>query len=380
MISNHTEFRDKILNIFNYLHTHPELSWKEEGTTKYIKQMLEANGCHVRTFAGCTGVVGDIGQGKPVVAVRADMDALWQEVDGEFRENHSCGHDAHMAIVLGVLFAIKQMDTLHKGTIRFIFQPAEEKGTGALKMVEEKVVDDVDFLYGVHLRPIQEMAKGQAAPAINHGAARFIKGTIRGEDSHGARPHLSTNAIQVGADFVHHLQGIHLDPLLPYSIKMTSFHAGGESTNIIPGNANFSLDLRAQTNKGMEQLASQTENIARALEALYKVKINLETGANIAAAEVNGEAQSVMEEAISSVLGAENVTAPLVTSGGDDFHFYTIKRPHLKATMLGLGCNLQPGLHHPNMTFDREAMFIGINILTKAILSTLEKGDSNKDD
>lgn len=361
-----------ILSIFDDLHNQPELSWEEVKTTEYVKNILIEYGCRVRTFNGFTGVVGEIGSGSPVVAVRADMDALWQEVDGEFRANHSCGHDAHMAMVLGVVLALKEMESLPKGTIRFIFQPAEETGTGALKLIEQGIVDDVDYLYGVHLRPVQEMSIGKASPIIIHGAARTLTGKITGEDLHGARPHLGANAIEVGATLVNLLNNIHLDPMIPYSVKMTSFHAGGKSLNIIPGNATFGLDLRAQKNKTMEALFSQVLQRISLLQDMYNVKVELETKAQIVAAVVNEEAQSIMEFAIQDILGEENTEPPLVTTGGDDFHYYTIKRPQLKATMLGLGCNLAPGLHHPNMTFDQEALVDGTAILTRAVLRTLE--------
>ncbi|WP_243297337.1 M20 peptidase aminoacylase family protein [Bacillus litorisediminis] len=365
------QLKEKVLHIFQHLHTHPEVSWKEVETTVYIASILQENGCRVQTFPDCTGVIGEIGEGKPVVAVRADIDALWQEVEGEFRANHSCGHDAHMAMVLGVLYSLKNKKL--KGTVRFIFQPAEEKGTGALKMVEKGVVDDADYLYGVHLRPIQEIPHGTASPVILHGAARFIRGKITGEDSHGARPHLTANAIEVGADLVKMIHGIHLDPMVPYSAKMTAFQAGGESSNIIPGSATFSLDIRSQTNEIMEALVERIEAGAAMLAQYHGVTIELETGANVAAAVPNEEAQAKLQKAIEAVLGKENVKPPLITTGGDDFHFYTIKRPHLKATMLGLGCDLKPGLHHPNMTFNHDALMNGVQILTAAIVETLDE-------
>lgn len=372
-------YKQDIMDAFDYLHEHPEIGWEEFHTTNFIKGILEKQGCRVKNFTNITGVIGEIGEGGPIVAIRADMDALWQELDGEFRANHSCGHDAHMAMVLGVIYVLCSMDKRPKGTIRFIFQPAEEKGNGALRLVEEGVVDDVDYLYGVHLRPIQEMPLGKATPVIVHGAARHMTGKIIGEDLHGARPHLGANAIEVGAELVHLLQSIHLDPMIPYTAKMTSFHAGGMSPNIIPGNASFSLDLRAQTNEVMDLLAEKIQEQLYALQLLYHVKMELETKAVIPAAIVNKEAQDLMAMAIRDVLGPENTEQPLVTMGGDDFHFYTICRPHLKATMLGLGCDLKPGLHHPQMEFDHSALLDGTHILANAILLTLEK-DGRKSD
>lgn len=362
----------RIIEIFNHLPTHAEVSWKEIETTKYIKNILEKNGCRVRTFDDCTGVIAEIGEGSPVVALRADMDALWQQVDGTFRANHSCGHDAHMSILLGVLFSLQHVKRPN-GTVRFIFQPAEEKGDGALKLIEKGVVDDIDYLYGVHLRPVQEAANGTATPAIVHGAACHVDGTIQGEDAHGARPHLTANAIEVGASLVESMQRIHLDPMVPHSIKMTKFQAGGESANIIPGSAEFSVDMRAQTNEAMEALYRQFEQSVHHVADLFDVDIRLSTAARIAAAEVDPDARHFLAKSIRKMLGEENLLEPLVTSGGDDFHFYTLQRSHLKATMLGLGCDLKPGLHHPHMTFDHKVLFSGVEILMDAVLETMKQ-------
>lgn len=361
--------KPKLNRIFEYLHSNPEIGWQEVKTTAFIKETLELEGIQVDVFEGMTGLVATLGEGQPVVGLRADIDALWQEVDGVFQGNHSCGHDAHITMVLGVIFLLQQLEEL-TGTYKFIFQPAEEKGTGALEMVRHGVVDEMDFLYGVHLRPQVECPNGMATPAILHGAARFIQGRIVGEDSHGARPHLNANAVQLGADLVHMLNGIHMNPLIPYSVKMTQFQAGGDSPNIIPGSGSFSIDLRAQTNEVMSALTEKVDKIITALCMQYGVEVNTQITANIAAAVESDEATRIMATAIGRVIGEKFLAAPVVTTGGDDFHFYTLERPHLKATMLGLGCGLEPGLHHPRMTFDRNALFVGIEILAQALILT----------
>ncbi|MBU8769300.1 M20 peptidase aminoacylase family protein [Cytobacillus oceanisediminis] len=359
--------------VFNHLHENPEVSWREYKTTEYLRKFLESRGFQAQLFGDCPGLVVEVGEGSPCVALRADMDALWQEVDGKFQANHSCGHDAHMTMGVGAMLLLQKAGFPKKGKLKFIFQPAEEKGTGALKMIEHGVLDDVDYLYGVHLRPIQEIRDGEASAAIYHGAARFLTGEIIGEDAHGARPHLGQNAIEIGASFIHEIKNIHLDPMVPHTAKMTKFHAGSDSGNIIPGKASFSLDLRAQTNEIITALGEKIETITEYLSKLYGVKISLETKVNVAAAEVDEEAQKYLEMAIVDVLGAGQLRDPIVTSGGEDFHFYTLKKPNIKATMLGLGCDLKPGLHHPDMTFNREAIYSGMEILAKAVMATLEK-------
>lgn len=359
--------RPTMEEIFHHLHENPEISWQETETTEYMAHLLEKTRARVERFDDCTGLVAEIGSGNPCVAIRADLDALWQEVDGEYKANHSCGHDAHMAIVLETLFLLEEKQLDGRGTVRFIFQPAEEAIEGALKLVEKGVVDDVDYLYGLHLRPIQELRTGQFAPGIQHGAARFLDGTITGDDAHGARPHLNKNAIDLGAEIIQMINNIHLDPMVPYSAKVTSFHGGGKSTNIIPGSATFSVDLRAQTNEAMAELTTKVESIMEAVSRLYGTSVEVKVKAEVAAAVLNDEAVAYLGEGITKAVGKNSLTPIIQTTGGDDFHFYTRKRPHLKASMLAVGCDMEPGLHHPQMTFDHRVMGDAVRILVETV-------------
>src|SRR5699024_4542030 len=330
MNSVNKKLKSQLKSIFSHLHEHPEVSWEEHKTTAYIQSLFKKYDCSITTFEDSPGLIIEIRQGKPVVALRADIDALWQEIDGQFEANHSCGHDAHMTIVIGVLLTFLEYDRPHKGTYRFIFQPAEEKGTGALSFIKKGIIDDVDFLFGMHLRPAEELADNQFAPAIRHGAARFLKGTIKGDDAHGARPHLNKNAIEIGAELIQHINNIHINPMVPHSAKMTRFESGGESQNIIPGTASFALDVRAQTNAVMEELTEKVTRIANMLADYHGVTIELETGANIAAAVTSHEAVKIMDDAIEASAGAGKKRPAITTTGGDDFHFYTIKKPEVK--------------------------------------------------
>jgi len=364
--------RVKINEVFTYLHEHPEVSWREVGTTAYLKKIIEQEGFSVKTFDGCTGLVVEIGEGPTCIAIRADIDALWQEVDGVFTANHSCGHDAHMTIGFGTLLAMKQNGFPKNIRFKWIFQPAEEKGQGALKLLSLGVLDNVDYLFGVHLRPIQEIPDGTASAAICHGAAGLIEGTIEGEDAHAARPHLGQNSIEVGAAIVRGMEALRMDPLVPYSVKMTRLIAGSETGNIIPGKAIFTLDARAQTNEAMEILQTKVSEVIKSVESIYHVKIRFTIHQGLIAAVVNEDAYDLLEQAIISVLGRHNLRQRITTPGGEDFHYYSLHKPNLKATMLGLGCGLSPGLHHPNMTFNHESIHTGIEILTQTILNTIQ--------
>ncbi|MFU2014998.1 M20 peptidase aminoacylase family protein [Peribacillus butanolivorans] len=371
------EIKPQVLEIFHYLHENPEVSWKEFQTTSYISKVIQQNGLEVTTFSDMPGVIGKWSPEDSIsnltIGLRADMDALLQDMDGTFRANHSCGHDAHMTIVLGVLLLLRKMKIILPGTLKFIFQPAEEVGEGALKIIEKQVLDDVDFLYGLHLRPIQEIKYGQASSGIIHGSADTVFGEIHGFDGHGARPHLTLNAIEVISAIVEQIKGIRLNPQLSYSVKMTQVSAGGENANIIPGSSKFSLDLRAQTNEAMDELIEKVDDVMKKMSVFYQCQISFKHKERVYAASVDQEAAEFMEKAIENTLGAKGLVGPIITPGGEDFHFYTKERPAIKATMLGVGCDLEPGLHHPNMVFNQDAIFTGIEILTRVVIETFEK-------
>ncbi|MFT8872040.1 MAG: amidohydrolase [Sporolactobacillus sp.] len=360
---------NQIETYYTYLHAHGEISMHEAQTTQFVKMELERLGYRTQTFSDCPGVVAEIGSGKPVVAVRADMDALWQEVGGKLQANHSCGHDAHMSMVL-VVAAILATAKRPAGTVRLLFQPAEETGSGALAFCDRGVAADIDYLYGVHLRPIQETEDGNARPAILHGACRTIKGAVDGEQSHASRPHLGINAIEVTASLIETLGHVHLDPMIPSSIKMTKLHAG-TADNIVPGKATFTLDARAQSNAAMETLTASVRRIAESVAAAYHAAIALDINEGSPAAAPAEEAVAYMNAAITAVLGAAHCQHPIHSSGGDDFNHYAVRYPAIKSTMLALGCDLKPGLHHPLMSFNHAAMSSGARILAEAVLRTL---------
>lgn len=359
-------YEETILGWFEHFHHHPEISWKEVETTKKIASILDELNVTYRCFDDLTGLVAEIGQGEEVIAVRADIDALWQEVDGEMKANHSCGHDANISMVLGALIKLKDLPL--KKRIRFIFQPAEEVGGGALEMVKRGIVDDVSYLFGIHLRPEEELPFGKVAPAIHHGAALFMQGEIHGADAHGARPHQGKNAIDVIVAIQQMLKNIYLNPFEVYSAKLTKVIADGGSINIIPGNATFAIDIRAQKNQTLDQIHQLVEEGLRNISGMFGTQIDWEVLDITPGAEVSEEAVKITEKAIVESVGAAFLAKPINTAGSDDFHFYTVKKPELKATMIGIGADLKPGLHHPHMTFNKEALVIGAKVMAQTLL------------
>ncbi|HSJ39246.1 MAG TPA: amidohydrolase [Planococcus sp. (in: firmicutes)] len=359
------EINQQILQYFDHFHANPEVSWKEFKTTEKLQDIMNDLQVKYNIFDGVTGLIAEIGEGEEIVAVRADIDALWQEVNGTEQANHSCGHDANMAMVLGALLYLKD-ETLTK-RVRFIFQPAEEQGNGSLSMIERGAVDGVSHLFGVHLRPAEELPFGKVTPALHHGSGIFLRGKIAGEDAHGARPHQGKNAMDVIAAIHQFVKSIHFSPFESYSAKLTNIRMGGDSLNIIPGGASFALDVRSQSNDLMDDLRKRIDDGFGKIAELYGVGLHWEWTDFTPAAEVSGEAMELARTAIRNVVGEENTAEPIHTPGADDFHFYTIRKPELKAAMIGVGADLTPGLHHPNMTFNRDALDIGARVLAETL-------------
>jgi len=352
---------ETIYQWFDHFHQYPEVSWKEFETTKKIASILDELHVSYRLLCDIPGLIAEIGTGNEIVAVRADIDALWQEVDGKWQANHSCGHDANISMVLGALLLLKDRTLQHR--VRFIFQPAEELGNGACATFDRGAVDGVSHLFGVHLRPIEELPLGKVSPAIHHGAAYFLEGSIQGIDAHGARPHQGKNAIDVIMAVQQMLHSIHLSPFEPHSAKLTKIIADGGSTNIIPGNASFSMDVRAQHNQQLELLRSKIESGLKSIQQQFEIDMSWKWIDFTPGAEVSPTAANMAKNAIIEALGEEHLADEITTPGSDDFHFYTVKKPELKAAMIGIGANLTPGLHHPKMTFDRSALIDAAEVL-----------------
>jgi amidohydrolase len=368
-----TEKEQRIQEYYDALHAMPEVGFEEFRTSAWLADKIKAAGFSVQTGVGGTGVVATL-KGKeagPVVALRADMDALQHTVGGEEVRVHSCGHDSHCTMVLTAAEELSKAG-IARGTLKILFQPAEEKLFGATRMIEAGAIDDVDIVLGIHLRPIQEAKTGQATPALYHGSSYIMEATITGQTAHGARPHLGVNAIDAAAAAVNAVNAIHINPVIPCSCKVTKLTAGGATLNQIPDKAVMALDCRAQQNEAMQTLLSKAEAAIKAGAATVGATAVTEVKGGVPGAEYNPEIIELAREAIREVLGEEGLLEPIVTPGGEDFHNFVQAKPSIKAGYIGLGCNLTPGLHDPSMKFDRSALIYGSDILAVMVRKLLK--------
>ncbi|CAH0173042.1 putative hydrolase YxeP [Peribacillus sp. Bi96] len=368
------QHQELLIKSYLDLHSLAEPSWQEERTSDYIVKCLKKAGLTLKTFHSHYGIIAEIpGHSTKVVALRADMDALVQEVDGVVKANHSCGHDAHSTMVLYTALAIASSGMRPKHTLRFIFQPAEEKGEGALQMINDGVLENVTYLFGVHVRPSTEVPYMKASPVIVHGSAVTIRGTIKGIQAHASRPQDGINAIEAAALLVQKIQQLNLETEIPYSVKMTQIQTNNKASNVIPETAVFAIDARAQSNDVMNELNSLTKEAIDQTMVQTGTSISWSAEEFVPAATMHEKAIKLAEIAIGDIIGTENVVPVCVSQGGEDFHFYTAQNPDITATMIGLGCDLTPGLHHPDMKFNLQALIYGTKILINTVILAAEE-------
>ncbi|HIU63960.1 MAG TPA: amidohydrolase [Candidatus Avacidaminococcus intestinavium] len=358
-----------VLKHYEYLHTIPELALEEFKTSAYLAEQLEKAGFTVtKNIGGATGVVGiyDSGVAGPTLALRADMDALGHIIDGIPCARHTCGHDAHSSVVLSAAEELLKENAIKKGRLKILFQPAEEIAAGALTMVEGGAIEDVDIIIGSHIRPEEECKKGTAIPAMWYSASATADVIIHGKPAHGARPHLGVNAIDAAAAAINAVNAIHLNPNFSYSAKATRFICDAGVTNAIPSLAHLNWDIRSQKNDVMQMLQTKIKAAIEAAVATVGATAEISFIKELPAAEIDEEVTTLLADAITDVLGQDGLLPPFTTAGGEDFFFYKKLKPSIKAGFFGLGVNATPGLHHPDMHFDKDALEIGVNIFKAA--------------
>ncbi|HAE42644.1 MAG TPA: amidohydrolase [Clostridiales bacterium] len=367
IIGSSASKKEEILKVYNDLHAIPELSTQEYKTSAYISDYLRKNDFDVTTGIAGTGLTACVtgSEPGPVLAIRADMDALNHIIDGKKVPMHSCGHDAHSTMGLFAGIIAKELSIVKRGALKLIFQPSEESETtsGARAMAKAGVMDEVDMCVGIHLRPKEEAQMGEAISALRHGALTIIVATIHGETSHSGRPHMGKNPIDAMAAIINAINAIWIDPTIPSSAKLIAINAGDARTTSIPELGQLAVDLRANTNESMTLLIDKVYNAILTGASTVGCKAEVTVVPGLPAAVYDDNMIQIASQSIVGILGDKGLLGERTTTGSEDFHEFTKFKPSLRTTYLGLGCDLVPGLHNPEMTFNKDAMLNGINIL-----------------
>ena len=330
------DIEDQIISWRRYFHENPELSFKEFDTAKKIKEELELMGLRPKIKVGKTGVIADLKFGEgPVIGFRADMDALpIQETSGlPFASKndgvmHACGHDGHIAMLLGAAQVLCQNKKKYHGTVRFIFQPAEEGGGGARYMIEDGCLDNLDEIYGIHVWNYQPYGEVGVKEGPIMASADMFDIKIKGIGGHGAAPQGTVDTIIVASHLVQALQTIvsrNTNPLESTVITIGKIN-GGHNFNIIADEVNLSGTTRAYTEKNRDLIKLRMEEIILGVSKTFNAEIifNYIDGYP---PTINHEKQSTMVlEAARKVVG-EKAGPPYLSMGGEDFAYYLQKIP-----------------------------------------------------
>ncbi len=362
-----------VKKLYHDLHQIPELGEQEFKTSTYVADILEKLGYEVtRNIGGTTGVVA-IEKGTipgPTLLLRADMDALPFVIDGKPCCIHACGHDGHMSMLLAAASVLK--GKIKRGTLKLLFQPAEETFVGAVSMIKTGVLEGVDMALGLHIRPKQDIPYGTIAPGVQHSASTFAEVTIKGVGCHASRPHLGVNTLEVAAAVINAIATIKMNPNLSCSYKPTIIKSNSNATNVIPSETIITYDIRSESNELMDELVKKFKlaavNTAKAYGA--EANVNFPSGI-IPAARLDEELTRDVAESVKRVLGEDKLMPLLKNPGGEDFHFYAYKYPNLKAAYFGVGVAADPGLHAPNMSFNIDALQNGVDVLVDVTLHKL---------
>ncbi|TMV46078.1 amidohydrolase [Paenibacillus mesophilus] len=353
-----------------HLHRHPELSYEEKRTSVFVADLLKQWGVEVRANVGGYGVIGTVRGAKPgpTVALRADMDALpiQDEKTCEYASTvpgvmHACGHDAHTAALLGVakLFAGKRGELA--GTIKLLFQPAEELSPGgAAPMIADGALKGVDAVYGVHLwTPFPAGNVYSAAGPVMAAADEFVI-QIKGKGGHGGLPHETVDSIMVGAQLIVNLQTIvsrSIDPVEPCVVSVGKIQAGN-GFNVIAESCCITGTVRSFDVRVRDRIVERMEQICARTGEMYGADIKLDYKVGYPPV-VNDEAETERFFRVASRLfGADRaVRSPLIMAG-EDFSYYL---HHVPGCFMFVGAgNAEGGIvaphHHPRFDIDESAM------------------------
>ncbi|HEV2530034.1 MAG TPA: amidohydrolase [Thermomicrobiales bacterium] len=371
-----------------HLHEHPELGMQEVETSKFVAARLAQLGVEdIRTGIanyGVTGLIRGTGSGPNadrVLMLRADMDALpiEEENDVEYRSQtpgimHACGHDGHTAMLMGTARILMGMRDQFAGTVKVLFQPAEEGPGGAEPMIAEGALEDphVDASFGLHLA--QEMPLGvvasKAGPSM--AAADSFSVTIQGRGGHGARPHGCVDPIMVGAQIITALQTLvsrEIDPLKAAVVTVGALHAG-KAGNVIPDTAEMRGTVRSFDPDVRDHLERRVPEVIKGIAAALQAEATVEYELGPPAVTSDVRMAQIVRDAAAAVVGVDNAIEQTPIMGAEDMSYFLNAVPgcyfHVGSRNEAKG--FVWGHHHPKFDIDEDALGVGIQVTVEAVL------------
>ncbi|MBA2174825.1 amidohydrolase [Halobacillus locisalis] len=374
---------EEVVEWRRYLHQHPEVSYHETETAKFIAEKLRSFGYEeIHTGVGGHGIVTKLTgtEDGPTVALRADFDALpiTDEKEVAYRSQnpgvmHACGHDGHTSALLGTAKALRGHQDKLKGTVVFIFQPAEEiPPGGAQAMIKDGALDGVDYIYGAHLDssvPVGQISLGEG---FKMAAVDKFSITIKGKGGHGAAPHKAIDPIVVGSDVVSALQKIvsrRINPLDSAVITLGVFQSGN-TFNVIPDTATLEGTVRSFDPDVRQTIKKQIHNIVDRVTAGFEAGHQIDYLHGYPALYNQPEETEKLHDIFSRSFGEENLVELPTGMGAEDFSYYLKEKPgnFFKVGSQNDDEATQFAHHHPRFDIDERALLQ----IEKAFVSILD--------
>ncbi len=363
MSTNHSALDEtKLLQTFQWLHRHPELSFQEFGTTEKIREVLTGAGIRILDLPLETGLVAEVGGARPgpAVAVRCDIDALpiQEQTDLPYKsENdgkmHACGHDFHTTAILGTALLLKQREKELQGTVKIIFQPGEESSLGALKITESGALDGVQAIFGIHVIPGVPVGTVVLSPGAMTAAVDRFEITFTGKGGHAAHPQDSIDPIVTAAQFVSAAQTVvsrNADPFHQSLVSITHV-ASGSTWNVIPSSAFLEGTVRTLQKEDRELIPKRLEELARGIAEAFRAKADFRWIAGPPATD-NDPRWTAFAKAAAEESGLKAIPA-FPSLGGEDFAFY---QQTLRGVYVQIGTGPSEANHNPKFRVDPKAL------------------------
>jgi amidohydrolase len=401
--------KSKLIEWRRHLHQHPELSNREVNTAAYVADLLRSFGLEVQTGIAKTGVVAILKGGKPgpVVALRADMDALpvKERVDIPFKSTvtadylgqsvpvmHACGHDTHVSMLLGTAQLLSSIKKEVPGTVKFIFQPAEEgppgdEEGGAPLMVKEGVMDNpkVDAIFGMHIQSDIEIGKIQYKPGAFMASSDWFTIHVKGKQSHGSQPWKGIDPIIAATAIINGLQTIVSRqselPKAPVVITVGKFNSGVRP-NIMPEEAMLEGTIRTLDSKMQAETHERIKKMASGIASTYGASADVHIDTKTLVTYNDPALVKLMLPSLEIAAGKDNVTERDWVTGAEDFSYYGTKAPafffYIGGMPKGADKSKAPPHHTPDFYVDDSQLDLGVKTFCQLVFDYAKLPSSKK--
>ncbi len=374
-----SKYAAEFIEVRHHLHAHPELSYQEFETSKFVQGKLKEFGIpfEIKATTGVVGLIKGKNPGSRIIALRADMDALpiTEENDVSYKSKnagvmHACGHDVHTTCLLGAAKILNELKDQWEGTVKLIFQPGEEKNPGgASLMIKDGVLENPkpQGILALHVHTDMEVGMLSFRSGQVMASADELYFTVKGKGGHAASPHLAVDPILISSHLIIALQQLisrNNNPFNPSVLSITSFN-GGNTTNVIPNEVKLMGTFRAMDEawrfKAHELIKQVAGNLVKSMGGSLDLHIDVGYPSVINNEKLNAAARKKAEE----FLGPENVSETELRMGAEDFGYYAQLIPgcFYRLGTMNITGGISSGVHTPTFNIDENAIEVGMGMM-----------------